>query len=83
MESEIVSGGTYIQVGEDMIWPNPVSDRMAEIEHKMCWGRDSLNTQDLLVAASVLSAYRQLIATNTQQRRNQICSAMKSAYSET
>ena len=83
MKSKLVSNGIYISVDDEMVFPNPISDRIIDIEWKMRHSVGSLLDADLLVAASVLSAYRELVSAKTQKNRNAICEAMKAAYIET
>lgn len=83
MDSRLISGGTYIKVGEDMTFPNPVSDRAAEVEWRMRHMRGAVTEGDLLIAASIIGAYRELVASKTQKARNACCQAMKAAYQET
>lgn len=49
----------------EICWPVP-GERMGEIEHTLRYGEPKRT--DLLLAASVLSAYRQLVSSSTRKR---------------
>lgn len=79
MESKLVSNDLYIKVGPDMVWPNPSSDRLSNIEWRMRHAQDSLSVGDLMLAASVIDAYKELVLRKPQNNRNAVCSAITNA----
>jgi len=55
---------------DGMCWPLP-SERLGEIEYKMRY--DNVFTRsDMLIAASVLNAYRELVTCSAEKRRTVI-----------
>lgn len=83
MDSKLVAGGTYISVDNQMTFPNPVSENIAEVEWKMRHAPDRVTRGDMLLAASVIDAYKEVVARKSQVSRNKCCAAMKRAYQET
>jgi hypothetical protein len=64
---------------DGMSWPIP-TERTRDIEHKMRYARDKLTDGDLLLAASVLDAYREMVNCSARKRDvavNGIRAAMK------
>ena len=83
MKSKLVAGGTYISVDNQMTFPNPVSENIGDLEWRMRYAKETVTDGDLVLAASVISAYREIVARKTCKSRNACCSAMKRAYLET
>lgn len=79
MESKIIANGAFIKVGTDMTFPNPSSDRIADIEWRMRHAKESITEGDLVLAASVLSAYKEIVMHKTVKSRNEVCTAIKRA----
>ena len=82
LKSKLTSEGTYVKVGSDMIYPNPSSERISNIEWCMRHAKDKVTDGDLTIAASILSAYRGLILEKTQKDRNAVCVAIKNVSTE-
>lgn len=59
----------------DMHWPR-AGNRCGDIEWKMRHAPDSLTSSDLLVAASILAAYRELIFC-TREKRQAVVAALR------
>ncbi len=78
MESKELPCKTFTKIGKDMTWPS-CNDDVAHIEWKIRHHPSALNRGDLLVAASVISAYIDLVRYSSQKKRNSICKALKSA----
>lgn len=79
MESKLIANGTYVKVGTDMTFPNPSSDRLEDIEWRMRHAKQSVTDGDLVLAASVMAAYREIVLNKTVKNRNAVCSAIKLA----
>lgn len=62
----------YRKVGADMVFPDP--HKVGDICWTLTYGKPS--KKDLLVAASVISAYRALIS-KTQKERNYVCGILQ------
>ncbi len=77
MNTEVISHGAYVKVGGDMTFPNPASERLSDIEWRFRYARESLKAEDLLFAASIMSAYRELVLQKSQRDRNAVCSALQ------
>ena len=68
----------YTRVGSQMTWPQS-GEGMGEVEHRLRYALpEQITRSDLLYAASVMSAYRALVAT-TQFNRNKVCGALQHA----
>lgn len=78
MNAKLISQGTYVKVGNDMAFPNPEAERLSDIEWRFRHARESVTADDLLTAASVMSAYKELVLHKTQKDRNAVCSAIQS-----
>jgi hypothetical protein len=52
---------------DGMAWPVP-SPRLDEIQWRMRYARESLTPEDLLVAASVLCAYSEIVSCDAAKR---------------
>lgn len=78
MNTQLISQGTYVKVGDDMTFPSPGSERLSDIEWRFRHARESVTTEDLLTAASVMSAYKELVLNKAQRDRNAVCSAIQS-----
>jgi len=80
LESILICNGECIEVDNRMVFPNPLSDRMYELDWNM---RHNPNHQllhsDLMYLASVLCAYREIVIHKTQKSRNDCCAAIKKA----
>lgn len=68
--------GQYANV-DDMSFPNPHCDRMQDLEWQLRHGSEIPDRSDLLYAASIISAYRELILGKTNKDRQYVCSAIK------
>jgi len=75
MKSKIISNGDYIKI-DDMVFPNPVSEKNYDLEWRARFSSDILSNTDILYVASVMSAYRELIQMS-QRKRNSICSEIR------
>ena len=64
----------YLQI-KDMVWPT-VGEDVKEIAWKLTHSPSSMTRADQLVAASVISAYCQMV-NDTQKKRNMVCKALK------
>jgi hypothetical protein len=62
-----------------MAFPNPHSEKVNNIEWKMRYSPASISKGEMLMAASVLSAYRELVVHKTQRDRNLVCSVINAA----
>ncbi len=69
---------SFVPVGEDMVWPS-IKECITDIAWKLRWSPNSLTFQDKVVAASVISAYRDLVST-TQKKRNLVCREIQKDY---
>ena len=83
MESELTGEGAYVRVDNQMTFPNPVSDQAANLEWKLRYAPESITRGEQLYAASIVSAYKEIVAAKTQKDRNQCCAAIQAAYKET
>lgn len=59
----------------ETVWPSPLPTN--DLQWRFRYAQDSLTKEDLLHAASILSAYEALIMQCTQKRRNEVCSKIK------
>jgi len=59
---------------DDMVWPQP-GEKMNDIEWKLRHG--AATKDELMAAASIISAYRQLIA-DPQKKRNMVIRVLRS-----
>lgn len=59
---------------DEMCFPQP-GEQLSEIEWRLRYGLPS--KQDLLVAASAISAYSELVLRKTQKERNKICKTLR------
>lgn len=75
---KIVGQGLYANFDE-MTWPLPDSEKLGDIEWKFRHAPNEVTRGDILTAASVMSAYRELILHKTNQRRNYISNKLKNA----
>lgn len=68
--------GRYAYLNEETVWPLPESmlDENESLEWKMRYG--TLTREEVLNAASYLSAYNALVG-QTNERRNEVCNAIK------
>jgi len=64
----------YVKI-KDMVFPS-VREDVREIAWKLTHSPKSLTRADELVAASVISAYCQMVS-DTQKKRNMVCKALK------
>lgn len=64
----------YRNIG-DMTWPAPCEE-MGDLEWRLRFSRDETSKSDRMLAASIISAYRQMIV-DTQQKRNMIAKELK------
>jgi hypothetical protein len=67
----------YILIPNGMTFPNPTSSRINEIECKFRYNSSGVDSKDLLLAASVISAYKEIVIHKTQRARNSACSAIQ------
>jgi len=65
---------------DEMCFPQPGED-LSQIDWVLRYGTPTKN--QLLVAASVISAYSGLILRKTQRQRNSICKKLKAGADET
>lgn len=68
---------SHVQVGDDSVWPRAGGDRMESLEWALRYGEPS--RQDMLLAASVLAAYRQMVLVDTEKRRVEVVRALRAA----
>ena len=80
LESELVGNGTYIRVGDNMMFPNPVSDEVANVEWRLRHSQEAYSDGTRYLAASIISAYRTLVASKTTEARTACCDAIRKAY---
>ena len=66
-----VDGSSYIRLDEGTVWPDPTDPN--EVQSRLRFGTP--DKRDFLVAASCMSAYRELV-TQTTRRRTQVCRAL-------
>lgn len=57
--------GAYLHDGERSL-PDPRSERLAEVEWRFRYASEAVERHDLMLAASVISAYREML-TRTDQ----------------
>ena len=68
----------YTHVADGMTWPQP-GEAMGEVEWRMRYNKPS--REDILYAASVMSAYRQMVW-DTQRKRNFVCATLQKKSNE-
>jgi len=78
MIAELISQGTYVKVDKEMVFPNPSSEKLSDIEWRFRHARESVTDSDLLIAASVMGAYKEMVLHKTQTERNKVCGSIKS-----
>ena len=71
---ETGGGGSYLRLDDRTVWPNPADPN--EVQWRLRYGTPS--KADLLVAASMMAAYREL-AGQTYKRRSQVVSLLRAA----
>lgn len=76
MEYKFIANDSYIKI-DDTVWPNPVCETSSNLEWRMRHAKDYVKHSDMAYAASIISAYRELVMNKTQERRNYYCSGMK------
>lgn len=59
---------------DDMCWPQP-GEELSAIEWRLRYAQPS--KEDLLMAASVISAYSGLVIRKTQKQRNYVCKKLR------
>jgi hypothetical protein len=62
-------GGKSYATFNGMAWPVP-SERLDEVQWRMRYARESLTPEDLLLAASVICAYSELVMCETAKRES-------------
>lgn len=67
--------GAFVRVGPEMTWPFP-GKRLAEVEWALRYGEPTRS--DLLVAASVISAYEALVL-DPQRKRQMVVRELRRA----
>lgn len=68
--------GQYTKV-DDMVFPNPHSEKMSDLEWRLRYAPDSIGRGDQLYLASIVEAYREIVMRKTVKDRNHVCSAIK------
>lgn len=81
LEAKLVNKSGYVWVDNQMTFPNPHDEKVNNIEWKMRYAPETITRGEMLIAASVLSSYRELIVHKNQHDRNQVCSAINRANS--
>ena len=79
LEAKLINDSGYVQVDNQMTFPNPHNEKVNNIEWKMRYAPEKISRGEMLVAASVFSAYRELVVHKNQRDRNQVCSAINNA----
>lgn len=74
---KFIKGKSFIRF-KDISWPRCDGEYIADINWKLRYSPKSLTKEEMLSAASVLSAYAYL-PFMTQKRRNEVCSVLKAA----
>lgn len=68
--------GQYTKV-DDMVFPNPHSEKMSDLEWRLRYAPDSIGRGDQLYLASIVDSYREIVIRKTAKDRNHVCSAIK------
>jgi hypothetical protein len=79
LSARLTNKNTSVCVDEQMAFPNPHNAKVNDIEWKMRYSPTSISKGEMLIAASVLSAYRELVVHKTHRDRNLVCSAINAA----
>ncbi len=79
LEAKRINDSGYVRVDNQMTFPNPHDEKVNNIEWKMRYAPESISRGEMLIAASVFSAYRELVVHKTHWDRNQVCSAINRA----
>lgn len=67
--------GRFVRIDNDMTWPRPdIKEHNDSLEYILRYKNPT--KEDLLVAASVIAAYKALIY-STQKHRNYVCKILK------
>jgi hypothetical protein len=69
-------GKPFYRRFDGMVWPAP-SVRMGDLEWKLRHSPDMVTTQDMLLAASVIEAYTQMIVDPVTKRQKVIAELRK------
>lgn len=77
MKGELRGSRYYVKVGEEMVWPS-VSDKVSELEWRLRYAKECVSSSDMLILASLVSAYRELILCEDNKRK-QVCQIIKKA----
>lgn len=75
MKARLVSNGIYAHVNKEMTFVYPFSERICDLEYKLRHLKSKVSTGDMVLAASVISSYRELF-TKTQKDRNAVIQAI-------
>ena len=79
--SQLVGNSEFVLInGTSMgqhVYPNPASSRLSQLEWQLRYEPESIEAKSLLLAASVISAYRAIAIERTIGERNMICSEMR------
>ena len=80
LESKLIGSGAYIQVDNQMTFPNPLAEEINNIEWSLRHNPYyTLSHGDAVYLASFLSAYREIVIYKNQKNRNDCCSAIRKA----
>ena len=74
-----INGGVYVKVGDEMVWPG-VGLRQARRDWEMRYSSPS--KASAAYAASVLSAYRDLVCMPARERNRVVAALRRAARSE-
>lgn len=76
-ETKLLAGGKYVRIGE-MVWPTPMDEPDNSLEWRLRYGLPEQLVKDRMLAASIVSAYRELI-TCPRAKRDQVIRALRRA----
>jgi hypothetical protein len=77
--SKLVGQGGYVSINDEMTFPNPANEKVSHIEWKLRYAPETLTRGEELIAASVFSAYKELVMRKSQKARNMVCTAINKA----
>lgn len=73
----------YTKHFDGMCWPDPLSADLDELNWRLRYSQSSITESEMLVLASIISAYQDLIVNKTIQQRHHIIKQLrKSDYEE-
>lgn len=75
---------SYIKLSDGSSWPRPAleGDDNVSVEWKLRHAPDQVTREDMLVAASIISAYGYLTVDSTRNKRDLVCREIRAHLGE-